>query len=87
MVLATLLVAAGVALSLATFAHDVRRGRISREMGAQLAPRRIAPEVHALAALLVGLGVGLIRGWPSGCIGAVAYGAVVYLVVRPLTVR
>jgi hypothetical protein len=79
--------AGGLALSLAVFVHDVRRRRTGREHGGQLAGSRIAPEVHALAALLLGTGVALVWGWRMGGIATVAHAAVAYLVIRPLIHR
>ena len=49
-ILGSILMMAGIALSLAAFVHDVRRLRTGRELGGQAAPSRIAPEVHAVAA-------------------------------------
>ena len=77
----------GLALSLAAFGYDVRRRRIGREFGGQSAPSRIAPEVHAVAALLLGAGVGLIWGWRIGGIAVAGHGAIAYLLIRPLIHR
>jgi hypothetical protein len=82
-----LFTAAGAAITLATLIHDVRRGRIGREFGGQAAPSRIAPEVHAVAAVLVGVGIGVSFGWWQGILAAVGFGAVVYGVIRPLIDR
>ena len=49
----------GVALSCAVFVHDLRRLRIGT-VAPQGAPKRVAPEVHALAALLSAIGSALI---------------------------
>ncbi len=49
---------AGLAISLATFAHDLNRRRIGREVP-QAAPGRIMPEVHVIGALLSGVGAWL----------------------------
>lgn len=86
-ILGAILAVLGLALSLASFAHDVRRLRTSREFGAQMAGSRIAPEVHAVAALLLGTGVSLIWGWRTGATGAVGYSLTAYLVIRPLIHR
>ena len=86
-VLATILIALGLACSLAALVHDFRRARISREHGAQLAPSRAAPEVHAIAAALVGTGIGLIWGRSAGWSSGVGYTLLVYLVLRPLAGR
>jgi hypothetical protein len=86
-ILGSIFMAAGLVLSLAVFAHDVRRLRIGRDFGGQSAPGRIAPEVHVVAALLLGAGVGVIWGWRMGCIGAVGHGVAAYLLVRPLIHR
>lgn len=86
-ILCSILAMTGVVLSVAAFVHDIRRIQIGREFGGQMAPSRIAPEVHAVAALLLGAGVGLVWSWPLGCVGGVAYGALAYLVIRPLIHR
>lgn len=85
--LGAILAAAGLLLSLATFVHDVRRQRISSREGAQSAPGRIAPEVHALAGILIGVGVGLSRGWLIGLGAGLSYSLIVYLVIRPILDR
>lgn len=77
----------GLALSLASLFHDARRRRIGSEQGGQMAPKRIAPEVHALAGILVGVGAGLHWGWLIGCAAAVGFSLILYLVVRPLLDR
>jgi hypothetical protein len=79
--------AVGLALSPAAFVHDFRRLRTGRQHGGQLAGSRVAPEVHALAALLLGTGVGLVWGWRMGSLATVAHAAVAYLLIRPLIHR
>lgn len=86
-ILGILLIGVGLALSLAAFVHDVRRLRRGREHGWQFAGSRIAPEVHTLAAVLTGTGVGLIWGWKLGCGAGVAHVALAYFVVRPVIDR
>ena len=86
-ILGSILMMAGIALSLAAFVHDVRRLRTGRELGGQAAPSRIAPEVHAVAALLLGTGVGLMGGWRMGCLGSVVHGTIAYQLIRPLIHR
>ena len=80
------MIVSGVTLSLLTFAHDLRRGRISRTTP-QAAPKRMLPEIHALAAILAGAGAGLLWSRPIGGLCVVAYALVVYLVIRPLIER
>jgi hypothetical protein len=81
-----ILAAAGLLLSVAAFVHDGRRLLISRKFP-QAAPSRIAPEVHAVSALIMGAGAGLIGGWATGAVIAFGCGLVSYLIVRPLIHR
>ncbi len=83
-ILGVIIAGLGVALSLATLVHDIRRRRIGREFGGPMAPKRIAPEGHAVAGLLVGVGAGLNWGGPLGCACALGFSLIVHLIVRPL---
>ena len=67
----------GIALSCAVFVHDVRRFRIGA-VWPQAAPKRVAPEVHALAVLLTALGCGLIWGREMALLGALIHAALAW---------
>ncbi len=75
------LITAGVATSAAVFAHDILRWRVTREMP-QGAPKRLPPELHALAAIATGWGVGSLSHWWLGLAAAAAHGALAYGVIR-----
>lgn len=76
-----LILVAGLALSIATFVHDVRRLRVSLS-APQAAPKRIPPEIHLLAGLVTGVGCALPWTWVVGlAVGLVQL--VVAVVVAP----
>lgn len=62
------LVVIGLLLLIASFRHERLRHRILREVP-QAAPKRVAPELHALAALITAGGVMMLAGWLAGLAG------------------
>ena len=56
------LIVAGIGSSIATWAHDLRRLRVGAVVP-QAAPKRVAPEIHTLGALLTGVGCYLLGDW------------------------
>jgi len=75
------LIALGVVTSAAVFVHDILRWRVTREIP-QGAPRRLPPELHALAAIATGSGVGLLTHWGLGLAAVAAHGALAYGLIR-----
>ena len=71
------MIVAGVALSCAVFVHDLRRLRIGA-VAPQGAPKRMAPEIHALAALLTAIGSALIWHREAAVLALVLHGVLAW---------
>jgi len=69
------LLLAGAGVSVATIAHNIKRRRIARELP-QGAPGRVGPEVHAIGALLTGIGGWLAWDWQAGLLAMLPQGVI-----------
>ena len=63
--------AIGAGISLAVYGHDLWRGWISRREP-QMAPGRMPPELHFIAAVFSGAGATAVWDWQTGVVVALA---------------
>jgi len=84
--LGSLFIIGGGALSLLTWRHDLKRFRIGAHMP-QAAPSRIPPEVHVLGGFLSAVGATILWSSTIGVLVLIAQPVFAYAVVRPLIER
>ena len=63
--------AIGVCISLTAYGHDLWRRWISRREP-QMAPGRMPPELHFVAAVFTGAGAAAVWNWQTGLLAALA---------------
>lgn len=68
---------------MAVLLHDVKRTRLSN-IAPQAAPSRLPPEIHAIAAVLAGLGAALLWTWWIGLVVLVVHAGLSWTVAPRL---